>query len=305
MSGWSQPTLPRSELEEVERAVLHAYDTRSVEHLCVLGLGELGLAIGWPTEDPVVVCKRQAAGTAAEVEADAERMHRYRAALEQRGARVLPTEFHALDTGGDRRVPYLLQPVVPVPSLAENVIATDEPRPDHPLLTAVRDVVIDVVVDEPDFGLSIDAQITNFAVDERGPLLLDFTPPLIWDSTSGPFYDIGAYLSAIPLPLRPTALRLTRRSGDRYRTARDTLRMTAVYLKRIGQDRWIDAALSSFNDRLDEPLRREVVESTYQEMIRDLPTIKRLARVQRAWQTRVRRRRYEFFITNSFTGEIL
>ena len=305
MTDWELPRLSESELAAVERAILHAYDSRSVDHLCVLGLGELGLAIGWPADAPVAVCKRQAAGTAAEVDADAERMRRYQAALEDRGARVLPTDLRSFDAGGGRAVPYLVQPVVPKSALAENIIASDDPRPNHPLLVAVRDIVLNVVTDEPHFGLSIDAQITNFAVDEQGPVLLDFTPPLIWDENGGPFYDIGAYLSAIPLPLRPTALKLTRRSGDRYRTARDTLRMTAVYLKRIGQERWIEQALTTFNERLDEPLRREVVDSTYDEMGKDLPMIKRLARVQRAWQTRVRRQRYEFFITNSFTGEIL
>ena len=47
------------------------------------------------------------------------------------------------------------------------------------------------------------------------------------------------------------------------------------------------------------------VDETYDDMIRELPMIKRLARIQRAWQMRVRRQRYDFFITNSFTGEIL
>lgn len=305
MTLWELPRLSDEELESVEQAILRAYDSRSVDHLRILGLGELGLAVGWPTDDPVAVCKRQAAGPAADVESDAHRMQHYQAALEERGARVLPTDLRALDAGNNRAVPYLVQPIVPPEQLAENIIAADDPRPNHPILTAVRDIVLNVVTDQPEFGLSIDAQITNFAVDADGPVLLDFTPPLIWDSTGGPFYDIGAYLSAIPLPLRPTALKLTRRSGDRYRTARDTLRMTAVYLKRIDQERWVDSALATFNDRLDEPLRRDVVDSTYDEMIRDLPMIKRLARVQRAWQTRVRRRRYEFFITNSFTGEIL
>ncbi len=305
MTAWTTPTMSDGELEAVEAAVLHAYDTRSVDHLRVLGLGELGLAIGWPTESPRAVFKRQAAGPRAAVEKDAKRTRRYQAALEERGARVLPTDLRALDAPDGRAVPYLIQPLVPAEDLAENIIASAPVQPDHPVLVAIRDTVIDVVSDEPELGLSIDAQITNFAVDADGVVLLDFTPPLIWDQTSGPFYDIGTYLEAIPLPLRPTALKLTRRAGDRYRTARDTLRMTAVYLKRIDQERWVDSAIATFNDRLDEPIRRHRVDETYEEMIKDLPMIKRLARIQRAWQTRVRRRRYEFFITNSFTDEIL
>ena len=229
----------------------------------------------------------------------------YQDALTEHGIRVLPTTIRSIDAGPGRRVTYLIQPLVPRDALAETIVAGAEVDPAHPLLTAVRDGVIGVVTDTREFGLSIDAQITNFAVDDTGPLLLDFTPPLIWDGDGGPFYDIGAYLGAIPLPLRPTALKLTRRAGDRYRSARGTLQMTAVYFKRIGQERWVDAAIANFNERLDEPIERAVVDGVYDEMIRDLPRIKLLARIQRAWTTRVRRRRYEFFITNSFTGEIL
>ena len=82
------------------------------------------------------------------------------------------------------------------------------------------------------------------------------------------------------------------------------LELTAVYLLRINQERWVEAALTCFNDGIDEPITRASVDEKFEQMIKDLPTIKRLARIQRAWATKVRKDRYEFFITNSFTGEI-
>ena len=102
MTSWELPRLSDEELHSVEQAILHAYDSRSVEHLNILGLGELGLAIGWPTDDSVAVCKRQAAGPAAHVAGDADRMQRYQTALLERGARTLPTDLRALDAGDGR-----------------------------------------------------------------------------------------------------------------------------------------------------------------------------------------------------------
>ena len=107
-----------------------------------------------------------------------------------------------------------------------------------------------------------------------------------------------------PSVLHGIATKMTMKAGDDYRTARGVLEMTVVYLLRIGQGRWVDAAIACFNASLDEPLERSAIEAHFTQMMKDLPMIKRLARAQRLWATRVRRQRYEFFITNSFTGEI-
>ncbi|MEL6891947.1 MAG: hypothetical protein AAFP84_10135 [Actinomycetota bacterium] len=74
---------------------------------------------------------------------------------------------------------------------------------------------------------------------------------------------------------------------------------------RIGQERWLDAVLASFNDRLDRPIRRSDVMERFERLHAEMQQIKRLGRLQRSWLERVRRRRYEFFITDSFTGEVL
>ena len=131
------------------------------------------------------------------------------------------------------------------------------------MLVSIRRLVSGVVRDDSTGGLSIDAQVTNFAWNGSEVVSLDTTPPLIWDVTAGPFYDVGNYLTAVPALLRPIALRLTKRAGNGYRTVRGVLEFTAM-----------------------------------------IPMIKRLARLQRFWAAHVRRTRYEFFITNSFTGEI-
>ena len=126
----------------------------------------------------------------------------------------------------------------------------------------------------------------------------------IWPTGDGPMFDVGNYLTAVPYVLRPAAMHLTRKSAEDYRTARGVLQQTAVYLMRTDQHRWVEAAMECFNERLDRPLVRAEVDEACNRVVRDLPMIKRLARAQRLWATKVRKQRYEFFITNSFTGEI-
>ena len=301
---WTLPSISDADLHEAERAILQAFDSRSTNGLNILGMGELGLAIGWPTNTPVAVLKRQAPGPEAQLAADMERMNKFNAALSEAGALVIPTEVRTIRNDYGAQIPYLIQPVIDSEDLAENVLAAAHPSPEDPILVSIRDTDVNVVTDGPEGGLSMDAQVTNFAWNGEDVVCLDTTPPLIWPAGNGPMDNVGNYLTAVPYLLRPAALHLTRKSGEDYRTVRGVLQQTAVYLMRIDQHRWVDSAIACFNEALDIPLARTGVDDAFNRVIRDLPTIKRLARVQRLWATKVRKQRYEFFITNSFTGEI-
>ena len=301
---WTLPVVSDDEIHEIERAILHAFSSRSTAGLTVVGLGELGLALGWPTVDPIAVFKRQAPGPLEQLEADMDRMARFHTALADAGALVIPTDIRVITNEHGDQIPYLIQPIVERDELVEHILADADPSPDHPVLVSIRDTVARVVHDDHSGGLSMDAQVTNFAWNGEQVVSLDTTPPLIWPADSGPMYEVGNYLTAVPYLLRPMAISLTKRAGDDYRTLRGVLEMTVVYLLRIDQHRWVDAAITCFNDVLDVPLDRASVDATFKRMMRDLPLIKRLARTQRFWATTVRRQRYEFFITNSFTGEI-
>ena len=74
--SWSTPVLSDAQLHEVERTILLALHSRDVSNLRVLGIGELGLAVGWPSDKPTSVIKRQAPGPADQVEGIAlQRIH--------------------------------------------------------------------------------------------------------------------------------------------------------------------------------------------------------------------------------------
>lgn len=302
---WEPPVLDEDELREIESRIVNAFTTRSTDGLSVLGFGELGLAIGWPNEAPTMVVKRQTVGTHETVRADLDRMQQYHDALEAHDLPVLPTELRTirLESGDDAG--YVVQPLVARENLVEHLLPDITPTVNHPILIAIRDAVIGVVHDGPSGGLSVDAQVTNFAWDGSGVTVIDTTPPLVWNADGGPFYDVGNYLLAIPAPLRPAAMKITRQQGDRVRTGTGALTQTCVFLKRIELDRWVDAAIETFNDALDTPIERDEVEKLFREATKNFPLIKFMARIQRFWVTKVRRSEYQYFITNSFSGEIL
>ncbi|MEM9747104.1 MAG: hypothetical protein AAF945_10460, partial [Actinomycetota bacterium] len=74
---------------------------------------------------------------------------------------------------------------------------------------------------------------------------------------------------------------------------------------RLDQERWLDDVLTTFNERLDDPIDRAAVMGRFDELHGEMQRIKKITRLQRFWVERVRRGQYEFFITDSFTGELI
>lgn len=296
--------MEQAELESAEAAIVRALESRSIDDLNVLGFGELGLAIAWPSENSAFVLKRQAPGTPATVAAGKQRMLDYIEALERRGVSVVPTTVVDIPLARGLRVPYLIQPVLDPAELVENILAAAEPTPNHPVLLAIRDAVVAVVEDSPAGGLSLDAQVSNFVWHHDQLHVLDTTPVLQWAAGSGPLHDVGNYLNAVPAPVRPVAMKMTRKVGEAYRTQHGCFFRAVAYLRRIELEHWTDAAIQCFNEVLDQPIDRAVADAEYAASVKELPNIKRLARAQRHWTETIRRQRYEFFITDSFAGKI-
>ncbi len=290
-----------AELGEVERSVALALGRRSVEGLHVLGFGEAGLALAWPGDQPRLVLKRL---LSTEEEAESHHLFdlidRYRAAVMPHVA-VAPTETRLITDDDGRRVPYMVQKLYAADALLENVLATASPDPEHPALVALRDAALGALVDGRQ---AIDSQPSNFAWENETLVFFDIGTPFLYDA-DGPILEFGAMLDTMPALLRPLVRREIGKVNAHLGTPFGNLEHAALGLTRIGQDRWLDAAVLCFNERLEQPLDVATIEARGATFRRQLRFFKQVMRVQRAWTTRVRRRRYDFFITDSWTGEIL
>ena len=79
----------------------------------------------------------------------------------------------------------------------------------------------------------------------------------------------------------------------------------AASLVRLGLDNWLDVTLEAFQPHLSEPLDRAAIKKKADSLHAESRGMKRLMQAERLWSTKVRRRPYDLFITDSFTGELL
>lgn len=295
-------TLSDDELDEIERGFRQALNAKSFDGLNVLGFGELGVAFGFPADAPRVVVKRVASHSdPQQVQHGFDRIRRYEALLDPH-IRVTESRHVTTPAANGWLAPYIVQPLYAKETLADSILAANEPDPEHPMVLAVRDAAVAVAR----AGETVlDSQFSNFVWDDDGLLVFDTGSPFFVDAHGEPLVDLGPAESAIPAPMRPLAKKLSVKVQKDLGTPSGNLVHAALSAVRVGQQRWLDALLVAFNAELDEPLRTSDVLDQYERIQKDMTNIKYLARAQRLWTTRVRRRSYDFFITDSFNGRLL
>jgi hypothetical protein len=292
------PGSPRGDLlallAAVESAVQEALASGREDQLRVLGHGEMSLVVGWPTDDPVVACKRLPvfASTAA-AERYEDVFSRYIARLERRGLHVVSSSLSFLEPGRDGRlVGYVAQPVLPAASLGPDILRAAAPDPDHPLLTAVVTGVLRTV--DQDTGL--DAQISNWSMLGDTVAYLDLTTPILYDE-DGLALDLDMQTAPYPWLLRPLLSRFAApRIAAAYCQPRTVLVDLAANLYKERLTEWIPAVLEAANRELSEPITRDEVDRYYRSDARLWEVMLRLRRADRWWQRRVRRRTYPFLL---------
>ena len=281
-------------LPAVEAAVQEALDSGREDHLRVLGHGEISLVIGWPTQDPVVACKRLPvfpSATAAQRYADV--FSRYLARLEQRGLHVVPSSLQFLTPGSDgRQVGYVVQPVLPRDSLGPEILRSGTPDPDHPLVAAVVTGVLGTV----DASTGLDAQISNWAMVDGTARYLDVTTPILYDDGRLGL-DVDVLMAAYPWVLRPPLRRFAAPPiAAAYCEPRTVLLDLAANLHKERLTGWIPAVMEAANRGLGSPLTASEVDRYYRSNARLWEVMLRLRRADRWWQRSVRRRPYPFLL---------
>lgn len=299
-------TLPQVDdelLEQLETRVQEAQKKRSLDGLKVFGFGEVSIALGWPTDEPLFVAKRLIPMPNAEaIDAPLAAIDEFTEGLRASGNKVLPFQTRRLQRSDGQHVGYVIQPIVPTEELAETVLRTDAPKPFHPLLVAVRDFVVKCA----DEDLALDAQVPNFAWRDDEPWLLDITSPASFDANDKLVYpSMPLANQLVPAVLRPVLAKATSDIFNLYRGKHGALTQVAVFLHRVKADAWVEPAIETFNEVLDEPIQLGAVKERWAQNVKDFPRIKSLLKAQRTWQETVRRKPYEYLITDSFTGEVL
>lgn len=293
--------LPEASLLEFERTILRAIERRSVDQLHVLGFGEVGVAVAWPHEQPRLVVKRLLSfADPADAASALERVRTYASRIAPH-VQVAPTELRTIVNDEGRTVSYLIQNLYPAEQLMDTVLAAETPTRDHPAVVAVRDAAVSA---SGDGRQAIDSQFSNFAWDGSTLTTFDIGTPFLFREDGTPEGDHGAMVQVLPAALRPIAMRQVNRITAELGGRRGNLEHAAMSLVRMGHEQWLDPAIHTFNQVLDDPLRADSVRTRATTLHGRMRLLKQMMRLQRAWATKVRRTPYDFFITDSYTGEI-
>jgi hypothetical protein len=204
----------------------------------------------------------------------------------------VPTSLMSVERG-DHLVGYQIQPRLEPHTLADKILAASEPDAEHPFLIALAEIV-GTLSDR----VSIDSQVTNWSWDGQSATSIDVGTPFFWDEHGTSIFDVKPHFRAIPTPLRAFAMRDVGRLLDRYKQPRNVAADVVAMLGRIGLDQWVQPTLAAFNTELelDTPIEAAEAHAIMAADLKAMPRLKHLQKIERAWVTRVRQRRYHYFV---------
>jgi Family of unknown function (DUF6206) len=281
------------DLTTLEHRVRAELEADGSGDLRVLGYGEITLVLGWPPEAPRVACKR------LPVFPDASRAAAYGATisayieeLRGSGVDVLATEWRTVATGGDGVAAYVLQPVLPAPTLAPNLVRAD--RVDGIDVVAR---IVNVIATTVDDHVGLDGQLSNWALVDDRLRYFDVTTPMLNDDAGRTLLDLGLLVQPFPAPVRAIVRRAVAPGiVAHFHEPRYVLVDMIGNLLKERLDGVIDPAIELANQFAEPPIDRHEVERFYRSDARTWEALLRLRRADRWWQRHVRRRTYPFLL---------
>jgi hypothetical protein len=288
------------DLEALERDVGRALATGDRSTLRVIGHGEISIVLGWPAGDPTVVCKRLPPfPDRPAFEAYRNVVLRYIDALRDGGVRVIDTDVRDITRPDGHVVGFHVQPLLPGPCLATEVLRRGCAADGHPLIPAVVDAVARVTSER----IGIDAQLSNWMWIDSEPWQIDLTTPFLLGADGRPAFDLSPFLAALPAVVRPFVGREMTRLIHRWTTARGSLLDLSANLVKEDLDEWLEPVLRCVNARVAPPISRAEALDVHHSDRRLWPLLFRLQHVNSWWQQRVRHRPYEFLLPDRTTYE--
>lgn len=193
-AGLEAAMLPAGELERLEQAVRRMLATGRREGVEIIGAGEITCVMAWGG----FACKRLPPfDTGERLDAYARLLDRYLRELRAAGIAVVHTAAQRVSAGGEH-VGYVVQRRVPAHSLIPTVLRP-LPAPEaaaflHPILDHVDACVA--------ASIGIDAQLSNWSLEDGRPLLLDVATPMVRDEHGRDLLDTEIFVSMLPVVLR-------------------------------------------------------------------------------------------------------
>ena len=284
-----------ADVAPLEEAVERALSTGDGDHLHVLGYGEITTVLAWPQADGPWACKRLPVFDGEDrIGEYRSRLGEYISALRERGINVHDSRLEVVPTTGGMAV-YIVQPTIDPDLLGPEVLRCSSEADGRALLRDVIEHVAHVV--RPTLGL--DAQLSNWACVDSELLYFDVSTPMLRDEQGRDLLDTELFIAVLPPFLRPVVRHLLLGSLlDQFFDVRSTALDLVANLYKEELATWVPVAIEMANDRLaPEPLLTVDEARRYRRKDARLwEMLQRTRRLDRAWQQRIRRRRYPFLL---------
>jgi len=280
----------------VEAAIGHALDTDDHSGLRVLGYGEVSVAVGWPSNLPARAVKRMPPfPDRASFDRYADLVTGYMARLRDAGVAIVDTEVRPLPGPDGTWLGYLIQPVLDPITLGPNVLRAANPADGHPMI----DSIVESVMSCTDGRTGIDAQITNWAWLDGRAVNFDLNTPFVYDESGAPVLDLDMFIGALPWLVRATQRKAGPKIIARWAKPRWTLTDLAMNLHKDHLEDWIPVVVAAANKRLEEPIDEATLKAQYDKEAKLWVKLHRLKKIDRWWQRNIRRRRYQFLVSDT------
>lgn len=283
-----------ADLETLDASLDHALRTGDVSQLALLGYGEISCVLQFSRLEQSFACKRLPVfQNEAALDAYAAVFDEYLQVLRSRGTTPTPSRLVTLEGPGNHRRVYCVQPKLDGAALLPQWMKFAEDEEVQRIFLQIVDRIEDVACGD----VGIDGQISNWAVVEGQLSYLDVTTPLLRDTAGAERLDMDLFLASLPWALRfPVKKLMLREILDKYYVPRGIVLDLLGNLLKEKLDEKIPHLLEALGNRFSPRLTEKEIRLYYTSDASTWALLQRLRRMDRAWQTTIRRRTYPFLL---------
>jgi hypothetical protein len=274
-------SLSAERLAELDEAVRHMLRTGERSGFEIIGAGELACVVSVDG----FACKRlPPMQDFGRLEAYGALLHDYIQALTRLDIPVIDSAWHTV-TGANDHVGYILQPRVEAKSLLPAVMSGQSESDALEMLSVILDHVDNCV----EAGVGIDPQISNWALMNGRPTLLDVTTPMLRDEQGKDLLDTEVFVVMLPILIRGFVRRfmisdILNKNFEKHGILLDLIGNIENY--DLGH--LTEPFLPAVNARLPEPLTLAEIQSYRREERWTWWAIRKALRIEQFWQRRIR-----------------
>jgi hypothetical protein len=288
-------SLSAASLAELDDAVQSLLRSGQAGALEIIGAGEMTCVLAWQGH----ACKRlPPVADAGRLEAYTRLLNEYIAALRATGCAVTETDVQQVSREG-MHIGYVIQPRLPSESMATarmRAVATAD------AVTLLRPI-LDVVDACTAASIGIDANLSNWAIENGRPVYFDVSTPMLRDALGHHRLDTEMFVATLPVGIRGMVRRfLVNDLLDRYFDRRCVYENLLGDLPNSGLEGCTEAFLAEANRRLTVPLTLKRIRSYRREDWWTWRTIRLCLRAEAAWRRLVVRTPAPHLVPTTFKG---